>query len=588
VGLDQRTCIKCEAPFIVLTGRGRPRVRCYACQPSRAKPSGPSNQPADALVGEPARRQAARPPASVSPPSVPVAASPAPVAETPTGRSAPEYLEAPEPAPVFPGSGAPREPGRLYGHAEPRIHTPPLRPLTRETTLGYQVVDFADHVGYPLFPWQREVVLRGMELTEDGELRFRVVIVLVARQQGKTQLSRMLSLWRLYARRAQLVLGAAQDVDKAKETWEEAVELAQDVPALTAGIDHVRRTNGQLEFKLTRAYGGGKYKITATNEKAGRGKSVDHLVFDELRTQTDMAAWASLRPTISAKEEGQIWALSNAGDDHSVVLNQLREAALTGRDESICLLEYSAPEGCELADVEGWRHANPSMGHIRSMEKDIRSRLVTDPPALFRTETLCQRVEQLSSALDQQGWRNGTDEGATLEPLRATLAMGVDVAADGEHVTAVIAAELPDGRVRVQVVGAWQSTTAARPALRDLVTALAPQTLAWFPGGPAVALATDLGRLDLPVIEVKGAAVGVVCQELADLIRNGHVLHARDDLLDAHVQGATRVRQGDGWRFGRAGRSHVDAAYALAGAVHAARNLPTVTERVEPLLLAAW
>ena len=54
--------------------------------------------------------------------------------------------------------------------------------------------------------------------------------------------------------------------------------------------------------------------------------------------------------------------MSNAGDDESVVLNQLRDAALSGRDPSICLIEYSAEDGCELDDTEGWRHANPGLG----------------------------------------------------------------------------------------------------------------------------------------------------------------------------------------------------------------------------------
>lgn len=478
----------------------------------------------------------------------------------------------------------------LLGHPEPRVGTTPLRTLTRETSLGYQVCDFAERIGWPLLPWQREVVTRGLELLPDGSLRFRVVLVLVARQNGKSHLSRMLSLWRLFARGAELVLGAAQDVETAREHWEKTLELAERVPALAAGVVAVRRANGQITLKVARKFGGGSYKITATNSTAGRGKTVDHLTFDEIRTQRDMAAWSSLRPTITAREEGQIWAISNAGDDQSVVLNQLREAALTGRDESICLLEYSAPEECELDDIEGWRHANPAMGHIKSVERDLRSRMTTDPPAVFRTESLCQRVEQLDGAIDLRAWKDCADPAGSLAAHRDRLVLAVDVAPDSAHVSAVIAAELPDGRVRVEMAGAWTSVSEALSGLRDAVPRIAPVRAVWFPSGPAAAIGADLRGLfsEDQIYALTGTEVAEACMALAAAVAGGRLLHPGDPMLDAHVGGAHKMRQGDAWRFMRAGSAHVDGAYALAGAVHGVRTMPVEEVPVEPMVLAAW
>jgi phage terminase large subunit-like protein len=105
---------------------------------------------------------------------------------------------------------------RLVGSEEPRIFTPPLRELTPETTLGFAVIAFADAVlELELMPWQRWLLLHMLELREGGGLRYRTVILLMARQNGKSTLSQVLALWFMYVYGAPLVIGTAQDLDVA-------------------------------------------------------------------------------------------------------------------------------------------------------------------------------------------------------------------------------------------------------------------------------------------------------------------------------------------------------------------------------------
>jgi hypothetical protein len=450
------------------------------------------------------------------------------------------------------------------------LFTPPLRPLTRETTRGYEVIEFAEITGEPLLPWQAWLVNHALELNPDGTYRFAVVLVLVARQNGKTSVKRKVSLWRLYLDGARLVLGVAQDVSLAREVWNECIETIQATPDLAAELDVVRRTNGDEYFRLT---GGGRYKISASTRSAGRGLSIDELNFDELREQRDWAAWSALSKTVMARPRAQIWAMSNAGDDQSVVLNQLRDAALSGRDPSIGLFEWSAPDGCELDDPGAWAQANPGLGYTVS-EQAIRSALATDPPTVFRTEVLCQRVDALDSAVDRGAWRACADASGSMDGLRDRVVVCVDVAPDGAHVTLVAAADLDDGRVRVEPVAAWESTEAARSGLAEVLEAVGPRAVAWFPSGPAAALAPILRARD-DSVELTGQKVAEACQGFADLVTARKVLHPGDPLLDAHVAGSSKYQQGDGWRFARRGGvGHVDAAYAAAGAVYAALTVP--------------
>ena len=108
---------------------------------------------------------------------------------------------------------------KLLGRTEPRLLTPPLRPLNRKTSKGFEVIDFAEMIGEPLLPWQQYAAIHALELLPDGSFRFKTVLILVARQNGKSNLKRIVSLWRMYIDGARNVLGVAQDVSLAREQW---------------------------------------------------------------------------------------------------------------------------------------------------------------------------------------------------------------------------------------------------------------------------------------------------------------------------------------------------------------------------------
>jgi hypothetical protein len=169
-------------------------------------------------------------------------------------------------------------------------------------------------------------------------------------------------------------------------------------------------------------------------------------------------------------------------------------------------------------------------------------------------------------------WRDGADTG-TLEGLRDRVALCVDVSLDLAHVSLVAAAAGGDGRVRVEVVDAWESVAAARSALPGWVEMIRPRVLGWFPNGPAASLAADLrgARRTEPI---KGEEISAVCLGLSEQVLARRVLHSNDPLLYAQLDSTSKLWTGDGWRFARRGQAHCDAVYALAGALHLARTAP--------------
>jgi hypothetical protein len=494
---------------------------------------------------------------------------------------------------------------KLTGRVQPRLWTPPLRPLTARTSRGYEAARFAEIIGEPFFPWQRWLAIHALELNPDGTYRFRVVLVLVARQNGKSTVNRTLSLYRLYIDGARLILGVAQEVSLAREQWQMCLDTIETSSELAPDLAKVRRVNGDEWFRIAEQQPitndddeddyfdlgiGGRYKIAASSRKAGRGLSVDQLVIDELREQRNWQAWSALSKTTMARPNSQIWCMSNAGDDDSVVLNQLRDAALAGRDPSIGLFEWSGPDDCALDDISAIRQANPGLGHAVSLQA-VRTALTTDPPAVYRTEVLCQRVEQLDGAISYIAWKACHDPQGNLDApdLRKRAAACFDIAPDGQHATLAVAARTDDGRPRVTIARAWKNADDARNELPALITRIKPAAFTWYPGGPAAEMATVLRPIALHANarpgkrrpgdppedgEISGQHVSEVCQELAAIVRGRRILHPGDPLLDTHIKSAAKLHTGDGWRFTRRGGGHCDAAYAAAGAVSTALALP--------------
>jgi len=466
-----------------------------------------------------------------------------------------------------------------------------LRRLTPQTSYGYAVIDFArDVLAMPLDPWECFAVIHGGELLPDGRPRFRTLLILVARQNGKTFLLTVLALFWLFKEKHPMILGMSTMLEYARESWAEACTLAQDIEELAEHLPVNAIKEGNNDVRLLTDHGT-RYKIAAANRRGGRSLRIDRLVIDELREHATWAAWNAATNAMNARPFGQAWCITNQGDDTAVVLNALRTAALdyitTGQgDERLGLLEWSAPKGCAIDDVKAIAAANPNAGrrlHWDDLLGPARraARAGGEEEAGFRTEVLCQWVPLLDPAVNPDEWIRCLDPG-DLAGARSRVALCLDVAPDQRHATVAAAAVLADGRTRIEIVAAWEGAAAADRLARDLpglMVRVRPQVLGWLPGGPAAAVAVAMKKrpgwppAGVTVTEIRGELTAV-CMGFVESVTARAVAHSDDPLLNAQVGGAQRLMRGDGWVFSRKGAGHCDALYAAAGAVHLARTLP--------------
>lgn len=332
------------------------------------------------------------------------------------------------------------------------------------------------------------------------------------------------NLWKLFVRRVKLVIGTAQNLDIAEESWAKALEIIESIPDLSDELRHVDRAGGKKTFTLD---GGRRWKVATPSRKGGRGLSGDDVNLDELREHHTWDSWAAVTKTTLARAMAQIWGFSNAGDDKSVVLNTLlgQGRALARQDvpedPSVGLFEWSAPDdvtctcgrrdpdpddpdaepvphaaSCRIQDRSAWAQANPSLGYTIT-EEALASALSTDPTAVFRTECLCQRVPTLVKqwrVIPEADWNALTDHRPQM-PERLAFGVQVDYR---RRCTAIAAAGFrPDGTILGTLVAYQPGTDWVVRRLVELRDKHRPIAIAAQDKGPTGSLIDDMARVGI-------------------------------------------------------------------------------------------
>lgn len=500
-----------------------------------------------------------------------------------------------------------RPPKRL-GSTVPRVFTPPIaagRPgpcgcgcsLSAETSLGFAVETFAEEVlEMTLLPWERWFLIHALELLADGSFRFRTIVLLVARQNGKSTVLQILSLWMMYVFGTKLVIGTAQNLDVAEEQWAAAVELAEDIPELAEEIAQKSLVNGK---KFLRLETGERYKVAAASRRGGRGLSGDLVLLDELREHQTWDAWAAVTKTTMARALALIVGASNAGDDSSIVLRHLRlqcHAALGDPDgviaasetyvtdpdhdapdfdldaDDLGLFEWSAPPGCDIWDRDGWAQANPALGFTIT-ERAIASAARTDPDWVFRTEVLCQWIDGTTEGPFPPGsWEASEDLDSAIAP-DSRIVTCVDVSWDRSTAHIAAAGWRTDGLPHVEVIASragtdWVTGWYTDPNHPERSSyPVAVQTSR----SPASTLVESLNDAHLDVLEWHGADIPAACGDFYDRVRQAigegdsdtGLRHLRQPVLDVAASNAATKPSGDAWFWDRK-KSSVDIAPLVA------------------------
>lgn len=478
-----------------------------------------------------------------------------------------------------------------HGFTEPRIFTKPLRELTRETSRGFEAIQFAEKVlNVQLFPWQKWLFIHLLELNPDGTLRFRKALVIVARQNGKTLIAAVLAAFFLYVDSVRwpeyikprdfVIVGAAQKLDIAMKPWTQVrqwggpddprIGIAHDrVPILQAVTRMPRTANGETELVTTE---GAVYR-PRTFEGA-RGYSSARLILDELREQHDYVGWSAIEKSATAMFDSLLLAFSNAGTAKSEVLRDVRTIAhesVDKRNAQWFIAEWSADEDADLDDPRAFAQANPSAGYLPAMTIDglMQTAAEAKNKNIERIEVLCQWVSaQIEPYIDVSEWKAGFVSPFEVSiPHGSRTVWGVDVSFDRRWTWISAAVFLDDGRPFVQLRERHKSMFKAVDRLAELAADSGSSEVALQSRGSAsMELVQPLREKGLTVHEIDGGHIGLATGRFRDRVRSGELAHTEQPLIDLGIEGGIvkRIAENEAWdRY----RSVVDVAGVVSETV---------------------
>ena len=433
----------------------------------------------------------------------------------------------------------------LVGHKIPRIHTPFLKGATRSD----EVADLAEKIGMPLLEWQRLILDDMLRIDSKGEFRRRTLALLTARQSGKTHVARMLILSHLFLWDSKMIIGMSSNRNMALDTFRQVANAIEDNDFLKAQVKQIRFANGQESITTLK---GGRYQIVAATRDGSRGLTANFLFIDELREITE-EGWKAARPTTRATG-GQTLTCSNAGDAYSVVLNDLRERALSYPSPTLGWYEYSAPPHCKVDDRNAWAMANPSLGFLID-EETLEEAVATNPINNTRTEMLCQWVDSMTSPFTTQMITDTSDSNLQITP-GGNIVFAIDVS-PSKRSGALMAGKLNQatGKIELGLMQLWTSDV----AIDDLK--MAADVHAWaqkfkprvimYDKYATASIAQRLQQSGQKLEDCSGQSFYQACGEILDAFVNVRLTHSgQKELTDSWFSVGAKTNDA-GWRIVR-------------------------------------
>jgi phage terminase large subunit-like protein len=467
----------------------------------------------------------------------------------------------------------------LGGVQTPRIHSK----LNDLPSKGQEMIDFADQIGIQLMDWQKFVAIHAHKVKEDNRWATAEVGLCLSRQNGKSTLMMLRILTGMFVWGEGLQLASAHRLTTSLETFRQIVALIEQHPELEKEVKKIRWQHGAEEIEL---FGNRRFVVKAANNAARGLSKPESIHMDELREYKDEDAWSSMRYSMMSAKNPQVWVYSSAGDQHSVILNKLRERALASAttNDPIGWFEWSAEPDAPIhlpsGDVNwsAFAQANPSLGI--TIHPDNILAAINDPPDIVRTELLTQWVDTINSAIDPQKWAMCQIDPIPLDPEKETW-FGLDLSPDRKFGALTATQKLLGERFNLVLLHTWSNDY----SINDLAVAndIAPyvrkynvQTVA-YSKRTAQAVASRLVPAGIPITDMDGAIYAESCDRWLGAINSHRLQHGGQEELTQQTLSAAKLPYGDGsWIIGRrASRVAICAAVASSLATYFATQQET-------------
>lgn len=444
----------------------------------------------------------------------------------------------------------------LVGAQQPRIlHVPEF-----VTSTGEEAAELAAMAGLGLDPWQEFVLVNALGERADGSWAAFEVGVEVARQNGKGGILEARELAGLFLLGEQLIVHSAHEFPTAEAALERMAVLIESCPDFDRRVKTIKRSHGQEGIYLK---SGQALRYRTRTKGGGRGLSADCVVLDEAMHLPE-AVLSALFPTLSARENPQLWYTGSAVDqetmDNGVVFARLRARGVKGEDPKLAYFGWS-PDIENPGDVteeiatdpEVWAQSNPALG-IRISAEYIAAEQRSMGERGFAVERLGvgdwpAADDDAGSKIKRQIWNACADaESTCIDPVCFVF----DAPPDRASAVIGVAGRRPDGDVHIEIVDERPGTKWLPARLAELVEKHECIPPLYDEKGPAASLAAEIeDDFGVELRPVSPAELVLACGQFFDEVGERTVHHLGTPELAQAVRGAATRPLGDAWAWAR-------------------------------------
>lgn len=470
----------------------------------------------------------------------------------------------------------------------PSVFTKPLSPSFPSD--GYRLIELVekyyrteDGTLLKLDEWQKALLIHVLERYPDdwpiealrGRLRYRQVVISMGRQNGKSVIAAILSLYGLLQHvKGPLVIGVASNREQADIIYGRTFFV----------IKNTQKLNQKIKATGTRGLryrdGSGSYQIRASKGEALQGLPITLGLADELHIMRP-EVWDSMVTGQKAQKDGLLVGITTAGDDNSELLKRLykqgEDAALKDINERFGFFLWEAPEQSTLKTPGAIEAANPAVACGRIDLETVRSDEGNKPEPDQQRYTLNRFVASINSWLPMSSWytcaKGGVPEGIK------DLVFSVERTLAWEWATVQVTAKV-DGKLYTETV-----CRISEPTL-DRLTGICNALYGKYPGSTFAVDVNSLGSLGhalkdrgFEVYKLTAGEMGQAASNAYAKIVQQTMSYETFDVLDLQMPRAKRVNTRDGgWRLAKTeGALGVDSVMALIIGLYVSEVKPPKT-----------